>query len=122
MLFEEDYLDISGDLLSEMRLLVEGAITPYEDDTGCLNRLATEVGQEDARSALNDIGSALYLMRRHIKRLQAEHRKASIFSSPIYITPLSDIDISSIIIVSITTIVKLRTIKYNIGSKNVLGV
>ena len=77
MLFEEDYLDISGDLLSEMRLLAEGAITLFEDDTGCLNRLATDAGQEDARSALNDIGGALYLMRRHIKRLQAEHRKAS---------------------------------------------
>ena len=75
MLFDEDYLDISGDLLSEMRLLVEGAITLFEDETGCLNRLATEARQEDARSALNDIGSALYLMRRHIKRLQAEHQK-----------------------------------------------
>ena len=77
MLFEEDYLDISSDLLSEMRLLVEGAITLFEDDTGCLNRLATEAGQEEARSALNDIGGALYLMRRHIKRLQAEHHKAA---------------------------------------------
>ena len=77
MLFEEDYLDISGDLLSEMRLLVEGAITLFEDDIGCLNRLAMEAGQEEARNALNDIGSALYLMRRHIKRLQAELHKAS---------------------------------------------
>lgn len=77
MLFEEDYLDISGDLLTEMRLLVEGAITLFEDETGCLNRLATEAGQEEARSALNDIGGALYLMRRHIKHLQLEHHKAA---------------------------------------------
>lgn len=77
MLFEEDYLDISGDLLSEMRLLVEGAIALFEDETSCLNRLATDAGQEEACSALNDIGGALYLMRRHIKRLQVEHRKAS---------------------------------------------
>ena len=77
MLFEEDYLDISGDLLSEMRLLVEGAITLFEDETSCLNCLATEAGQEEARSALNDIGGALYLMRRHVKRLQAEHHKAA---------------------------------------------
>ena len=77
MLFEEDYLDISGDLLSEMRLLVEGAITLFEDDIGCLNRLAMEAWQEESRNALNDIGSALYLMRRHIKRLQAEHHKAA---------------------------------------------
>lgn len=80
MLFEEDYLDISGDLLSEMRLLVEGAITLFEDETGYLNRLATDAGQEEARSALNDIGGALYLMRRHIKRLQAEHHKAAMQS------------------------------------------
>lgn len=80
MLFEEDYMDISCELLSEMRLLVEGAITLFEDDTGCLNRLATEAGQEEARSALNDIGGALYLMRRHIKRLQAEHHKAAMQS------------------------------------------
>ena len=31
MLFEEDYMDIASELLSEMRLLVEGAINLYED-------------------------------------------------------------------------------------------
>lgn len=60
MLLEEDNLDISGDLLSEMRLLVEGMILLFEDDTTCLNRLATEAGQQEARNALNDIGGALY--------------------------------------------------------------
>ena len=40
-----DFMDIAGDRLSEMRLLVEGAITLFEDDTGCLNRLATDAGQ-----------------------------------------------------------------------------
>lgn len=77
MLFEEDYMDIACELLSEMRLLVEGAITLFEDETNCLNRLATEASQEEARSALNDIGGALYLMRRHIKRLQSEHHKGA---------------------------------------------
>ena len=43
MLFEEDYLDISGELLSEMRLLAEGAITLFEDDIGSLNRLAIQL-------------------------------------------------------------------------------
>ena len=77
MLFEENFLDISGDLLSELRLVVEGSISLFEDDIGCLSRLATQADQEEARSALNDIGAALYLMRRHIRRLQAEHYKAS---------------------------------------------
>ena len=77
MIFKEDYMDIAIELLSEMRLLVEGAINLYEDDTAPLMRLARDHDEAEALSALNDLGAALYIMRRHIKRLQAEHLKAS---------------------------------------------
>ena len=77
MLFEEDYMDIASELLSEMRLLVEGAINLYEDETPVLMRWARDSNEAEALSAMNDIGGALYLMRRHIKRLQAEHHKAT---------------------------------------------
>ena len=77
MMFDTNYLDLSGDLLSEMRLLVEGAITLFVDDTTALMRLARDNNEPEALSALNDIGSALYIMRRHIKRLQAEQQKAA---------------------------------------------
>ena len=77
MLFDTNYLDLSGDLLSEMRLLVEGAITLFVDDTTALMRLARDHNEQEALSALNDIGGALYIMRRHIKRLQAEQQKAA---------------------------------------------
>lgn len=77
MLFEENYLDLSGDLLSEMRLLVEGAVTLLEDDTPPLMRLARDHDEAEALSALNDIAGALYAMRRHIRRLQAACHKAS---------------------------------------------
>ena len=70
-------MDIAIELLSEMRLLVEGAINLYEDDTAPLMRLARDHNEAEALSALNDLGAALYIMRRHIRRLQAEHIKAS---------------------------------------------
>ena len=70
-----DFMDIAGDRLSEMRLLVEGAITLFEDEASILCRLARDAGDDDARSAFNDIGSALYCMRRHVIHLQAAHDK-----------------------------------------------
>lgn len=70
-----DYLDVTGDTFSDLRVLVEGALSLIEDYTGSLNRLATEAGMEEARTALNDVCGALYTMRQHIKKLQAAHLK-----------------------------------------------
>ena len=66
----DNYLDITADAFSEMHILIEGAIAIFENDTGPLNRLATQYKEFEARMALNDIGSALYTLRRHITRLQ----------------------------------------------------
>ena len=76
-----DFMDVVADLLSEMRLLVEGAITPYEDDLTALITPAAKAEKPEAHIALSDIGGALYELRRHIKRLQIEcfneaHRQA----------------------------------------------
>ena len=67
-----DFMDIAADLLSEMRLLVEGAITRYEGDTTLLITPAAKAEQPEAHIALSDIGSALYSLRRHITQLQIE--------------------------------------------------
>ena len=67
-----DFMDVAADLLSEMRLLVEGAITRYEDDLTALITPAAKAEQPEAHIALSDIGSALYSMRCHIKRLQID--------------------------------------------------
>ena len=67
-----DFMDITADLLSEMRLLVEGAITLYEDDLTALITPASKLERPDAHIALSDIGSALYSLRRHIARLQID--------------------------------------------------
>ena len=67
-----DFMDVAADLLSEMRLLVEGAITLYEDDTTMLITPAAKAEKPEAHIALSDIGGALYELRRHIKQLQIE--------------------------------------------------
>ncbi len=75
MNLDMNFIDIAGDRLSEMRLLVEGAITLFEDEASVLCRLARDAGEDDAGSAFNDIGSALYCMRRRVIHLQAAHHK-----------------------------------------------
>ena len=77
MTLEDDFMWIAGNAFSEMRLLVEGAITLFEDDAGVLCRLAREAQKNEAQLALNDIGPALYAFRNHIRTLQATHYKAA---------------------------------------------
>ena len=67
-----DFMDVVADLLSEMRLLVEGAVSLYEDKTTAFITPASKLERPEAHLALNDIGGALYELRRHIKRLQIE--------------------------------------------------
>ena len=70
MTYNDNYLDITADAFSEMHILIEGAIAIFENDTGPLNRLATQHKEYEARMALNDVGAALYTLRRHITRRQ----------------------------------------------------
>lgn len=67
----EDYLDITADTFSEMNVTVQGAIAIFENDTGPIIRLCTQHREYEARAALNDIGGALYTLRRKIQKLQA---------------------------------------------------
>ena len=75
MNIEDDFMWVAGNAFSEMRLMVEGAITLFEDDAGVLCRLAREAQKNEAQLALNDIGTALYEFQRHVKQLQEAHRK-----------------------------------------------
>ena len=70
---EEDYLWVTGNAFSEMRLLIEGAIVLYESDAGDLCGLTIKTDMPKARYALNDIGTALYDLREKIRDMQTEY-------------------------------------------------
>ena len=75
---EEDYLWITGNAFSEMRLLIEGAVDLYEDDAMPLNRLAIQNDMLIASNAFDTIGTALYGLRQHIRAFQEAYAKEGI--------------------------------------------
>ena len=75
--FNDNYLDATADVISEMHVLVEGAIAIFENDTTPIIRLCTQYKEYEARMALNDIGGALYTFRRQIQKLQTAVRDES---------------------------------------------
>jgi len=66
----KDYVWNTGNTFEIMRLLVEGAVTLYDDEASPLFRLGRQHGQEKAASAFSIIGTALYELRMHIMNLQ----------------------------------------------------
>ena len=72
---EEDFLWISGNTLTQMRLLIEGVIVLFEDEASTLLHLAAKHKEYSASSAFDTIGTAIYDMREHIVDLQAAHTK-----------------------------------------------
>ena len=75
-IFEEDFIDVTSRLFSEMRLMTEGAIIVYEEDTQPLCRLTRDDDDNTTiLNALNDIGTALYALRTNIRQLQEAHHK-----------------------------------------------
>lgn len=71
----KDYVWNTGNAFEIMRLLVEGAVTLYDDEASPLFRLGRLHGQEKAAFAFEAIGTALFELRMHIMNLQELHGK-----------------------------------------------
>ena len=71
----KDYVWNTGNAFEIMRLLVEGAVTLYDDEASPLFRLGQHHSQQKAASAFSIIGTALYELRMHIINLQKLHAK-----------------------------------------------
>ena len=70
-----DYVSQTADVISSMRLLVEGAIVLYEGDALPLDNPAKQADLPEARDAFNTIGKALYDLRQHVIGLEAACRE-----------------------------------------------
>jgi len=72
---KEFYIDISGDLLTDMRLIIEGAVNIYESDAAPLLRLAMKNNMTTAANAFNTIGSAIYDLLYYIRDFQEAYMR-----------------------------------------------
>ena len=71
----KDYLWITGNAFSQMRLLLEGAIVLYAGDALPLDQLAKRADLPEAKDAFNTIGKALYDLRQHVVDLETACRE-----------------------------------------------
>ena len=61
-----DYVSKTNDILCEMRLVIEGAIVLYEDETTPLYNMALKAEMNEAAAAFDIIGRALFSLRQNI--------------------------------------------------------
>ena len=62
----EMFIDVAGSILADIRVLIEGAVTLYEDDAAVLNNLARDNDMLNAVGAFDAIGIALYGIHKNI--------------------------------------------------------
>ena len=67
------YLWNTGNEIAEIRLIVEGAVTLYEEDASGINKMMMDNGELIAAAGFDTIGEALYELRTHIREMQEAH-------------------------------------------------
>ena len=78
MNFEDDYMALASDILSKMRLVMEGAVTLFEDEVCPVYNQIRESGEAAALIAFDDIETALYELRQYVRQLQEAHRQEAL--------------------------------------------
>ena len=67
------YLWNTGNEIAEIRLIIEGAVTLYEEDASGINKMMMDAGKLIAAAGFDTIGEALYELRTHIREMQEAH-------------------------------------------------
>ena len=68
-----DYIASTGNAITDMRLLIEGAVYLYTEKADSLFRLALANDQYMAAQIFSTIGEALYLLQDSIRHMQAAY-------------------------------------------------
>ena len=72
MTFEDDYMEFTGEALSKMRLVLEGAVTLFEDELCPVYKLMREAAEPSAMLAFDDIGTKKLMAKTasaHMKKM-----------------------------------------------------
>lgn len=69
------YLWNVGGKISEIWLIVEGAVTLYEEDASRINKMMMDAGELIAAAGFDTVGEALYELRTHIREMQEVHTR-----------------------------------------------
>ena len=77
MILDDDFMMLTREAFSKMRLVLEGAITLLEDEICPMYRQIREISELSAIRAFDDIGTALYMLRQHVYQLQEAHHNAT---------------------------------------------
>ena len=66
-------MELASDILSKMRLVMEGAVALFEDEVCPVYKQIRESGDAAALFAFDDIGTALYELRQYVRQMQEAH-------------------------------------------------
>ena len=70
-----------GNDIADIRLLAEGAVALYENDAVPLHHLGMTHDEQEAASAFDTIGTALYDLRKRIEEMQLFHLQETVLQS-----------------------------------------
>ena len=72
------YLWSTGNAWTDLRLLLEGAVSLYENECASLANTAAKEEKTETILAIDTIGTALYVLRARIQSMQQEHLKTAV--------------------------------------------
>lgn len=71
----EMFVDFAGSILADLRVLIEGAVSLYEDDAIPLNHLAIKNDMLSAALSFDALGVAIYGIHQRILTFQEAYMK-----------------------------------------------